>query len=475
MPQSNTSIKSEKLSNMDAMIWKLEESTGLVTVTGLLEFNEIPDMKNIKMIVEDRLLRHNRFKQKIAIVRGQLTWVEDELFNIDAHLHRIGLPTPCDNSAMQEVISHLMSQPLDQTKPLWQLHIIENPVTQKASFLARLHHSIGDGISLIKVLFSLTHLTPELSLEPLPKTEKKEQPKKEKNFLEDTFKGIEEALGAGNNLLQEAQNIVANKPNNFLDKIKSGFNSTLEAGKMFANTPEAAKLYKGKPSVMKKVTWSKAYDLKQVKAIRKASGATINEVLLSALTGAFRNHILHHNLKIREDFPIAIPVSLHDQKSMMSMEVELSNKIGALPLLLPVQEFEYSKILSIIKTRSEEMKKSPLPLASYNLANAIGGIIPKEIQQNISEVLGDKIMASVSNVPGPQIPLYCAGLKVEDMMFWIPQTRSIGMGVSLISYNGKVRMGITTDEAIVSDPEYIVSEFEDELQEMYIEICGEEA
>ncbi len=463
--------KTEKLSNMDAMIWKLEESTGLVTVVGLLEFDEIPDINNIKMIVEDRLLRHDRFKQKIVLKRGVLTWLEDELFNIDAHIHRIGLPMPCDNSALQEVISHLMSQPIDQTKPLWQLHVIENPLTEKATFLARLHHSIGDGISLIKVLFSLTHLTPELSLEPFPEVEKKVE--KQKTFIEETTQRFEEAMGVGENILKEAQNILSNKPDNLLDKLKSGLSSTLEVGKMLGNKPEAAKLYKGKASVMKRVAWSRAFDLKKVKAIRKASGATINEIMLAALTGAVRNHMLHHGLMIREDFPIAIPVSLHDEKSMMSMEVELANKIGALPLQLPVKEYDYDKILKIIHERSEEMKNSPLPLATYGIANAVGGILPKEIQNTVAEVLGDKIMASVSNVPGPQIPLYCAGCKVEDIMFWIPQTRSIGMGIGVISYNGKVRMGITTDEAIVSDPEYITSEFEDELAQMYEEICGE--
>lgn len=461
----------EKLSNMDAMIWKLEESTGLVTVTGVLELDQIPDINNIKKVVNDRLLRHNRFRQKIVVKNGQLTWVEDELFNINAHIHRIGLPSPCDNTALQEVISQLMSQPLDQSKPLWQFHIIENLVSEKATFLARLHHSIGDGISLIKVLFSLTHLTAELSLEPLPSFEKKEE--KELSFLESAIKNVEDALGAGNDLLQEAQKVVANKPDNILEKIKSGFNSTLEVGKMLGSKPEAAKLYKGKASVMKRAAWSKAFDIKKVKAIRKASGGTINEVLLAALTGAIRNHMLHHGIRIREDFPIAIPVSLHDEKSMMTMEVELQNKIGALPLQLPVQEFEHLKIIEIIKKRSEAMKKSPLPLASYSLANAIGGAISKEIQQNMAEFLGNSIMASVSNVPGPQLPLFCAGCEVEDMMFWIPQSHAIGMGISIISYNGKVRMGITTDDAIVTDPEYIVSEFEDELADMYEVMCGE--
>lgn len=463
--------KTEKLSNMDAMIWKMEESTGLVTVTGLLEFGEIPSIDDIKMIVEDRLLRHNRFKQKIVQKESKLIWIEDALFNINAHIHRIGLPSPCDNSALQEVISHLMSQPLDQSKPLWQLHVIENPITKKATLLARLHHSIGDGISLIKVLFSLTHLTPELSMEPYPEVQKKKV--KQKNFFEQTAKNFEDAMGIGENVLKEAKNILSNKPDNLFEKVKSGINSTIEASKMLTSKPEAAKLYKGKPSVMKRVAWSAAFDLKKVKAIRKASGGTINEVLLSALTGALRNHMMHHGLVVKEDLPIAIPVSLHDEKSMMSMEVELANKIGALPLQLPVKEFDYKKIISMIKERSEEMKKSPLPIATYSIANTIGGILSREVQQTITEVIGDKIMASVSNVPGPQIPLYCAGRKVEDMMFWIPQTRSIGMGISIISYNGKVRMGITTDEAIISDPEYLVYEFEDELQEMYETFCEE--
>ena len=158
--------KSEPLSNVDAAWLGMEDPTNLMMVTGILTFKEPINLQYLQEVLDKRFLKFDRFKQRIVQNRIPLTspyWEDDDAFDINAHVHRIALPAPGDQNALQDLVSDLMSTPLDFTKPPWQMHIIENYGEGCAIFM-RLHHAIADGMALIYVLLSLTDMTPEASL-----------------------------------------------------------------------------------------------------------------------------------------------------------------------------------------------------------------------------------------------------------------------------------------------------------------------
>src|SRR5438105_7390958 len=152
----------EPLSSVDAAWLRMEDPTNLMMVTGILLFEEPLDFRRVRTTLEKRLLPFDRFTQRVEEAPfgiGPPRWVEDEHFDLDSHLHRVALPRPGDQRALEDLVSDLMSSPLDMSKPLWQIHVIDG-YRGGSVFLSRLHHCIADGIALIQLLLSLTDESP---------------------------------------------------------------------------------------------------------------------------------------------------------------------------------------------------------------------------------------------------------------------------------------------------------------------------
>ncbi|HEX9370006.1 MAG TPA: wax ester/triacylglycerol synthase domain-containing protein, partial [Roseiflexaceae bacterium] len=153
--------RSELLSPMDQAWLRMEDPTNLMMVTGVLTFDRPLSFERLRATLEHRLIgRFDRFRKRVVVANGMARWETDPNFTLSAHLHRIALPAPGDQGALQELISDLMSTPLDFTKPPWQYHLIEN-YGAGCVVLERLHHCIADGIALIHVLLSMTDDSPD--------------------------------------------------------------------------------------------------------------------------------------------------------------------------------------------------------------------------------------------------------------------------------------------------------------------------
>src|SRR4030081_1719025 len=150
------------LSNVDAAWLRMEDPTNLMMVTGILVFEEPLDPRRVRAVLEKRLLTFDRFRQRVVEAPfgiGPPRWVDDDRFDLDAHLHRVALRAPGDQAALEELVGDLMSTPLDMSKPLWQIHLVEG-YGGGSVFLSRLHHCIADGIALVQLLLSLTDSSP---------------------------------------------------------------------------------------------------------------------------------------------------------------------------------------------------------------------------------------------------------------------------------------------------------------------------
>ena len=147
-------------------------------------------------------------------------------------------------------------------------------------------------------------------------------------------------------------------------------------------------------------------------------------------------------------------------------EIRIHNKIGMLSVELPVHIKDISKRIAYVREKTKLLKHSIEPVLIYNLLNILADVIPAPLEQKFSDFMGTRIAGVVTNVPGPKNAIYFAGSKVKDIMFWVPQTSPLGIGVSIISYNNRVCLGVVTDTNLVKEPDEIIDGYYKEFETM---------
>jgi WS/DGAT/MGAT family acyltransferase len=431
----------------------MEHPTNLMMVTGVLIFDQLLNFDRLRATLEQRLLSFDRFRQRVVTAGGVAHWEADPHFTLSAHLHRIALPAPGDQATLQELVSDLMSSPLDFSKSPWQFHLIEG-YGQGSVLVTRLHHCIADGIALVRVLLSFTDQTPDQPIGAEPPTVRngREPSTGPIATVNATVRAAEKLLDQGIDTLLE--------PARLAETAKLGADGALALSRLLLMSPDPRTVFKGELGVAKRAAWSDLVPLEAVKAIGQAAGATVNDVLLAAVAGALRRYLqgrgeLAEGLELRA----AVPVNLRSPNEPPT----LGNRFGLVFLTLPVGADDPLDRLYDLKERMEAIKGSPEALVTFGILNAMG-MAPDQLQEIAVGLFGSKATAVMTNVPGPRQTIYLAGAPIREFMFWVPQSGRLGLGVSILSYAGQVRLGVATDAGLVPDPEAIVKGFQEEIE-----------
>lgn len=456
------SPRTEPLSNVDTAWLHMEDPANLMMISAVTAFDEPLDFERLRATIQYRMLRFDRFRQRVVEPKlrpGKPYWETDPHFDLDAHLHRIALPAPGDKATLQSTISDLVSMPLDYSKPLWQFHLIEN-YGVGCALLVRLHHCIGDGMALAHVLLSMTDTDPDA---PWPAAEPEEERPARWNPLPAMFKPASEALkttrSLSETLIDESLATLTN-PAHALDLLKLGTSGARALGKLLLIPPDPPTVFKGSLGVQKRVAWSDPILLGEVKAVGHVTGGTINDILLTAVTGALRRYLQRRGEPVAGlDVRAVVPVNLRPLDEVP----DLGNRFGLVFLSLPVGIGDSLDCLFELKARMDEIKNSPEAIVAFGILNAIG-MSPAEIEDVVVRIFGLKATAVMTNVPGPRQTLYLAGQPIRDVMFWVPQSGRLGLGVSIMSYDGEVRLGVATDAGLIPDPDAIIAGFHEEFQ-----------
>ncbi|MDP2133305.1 MAG: WS/DGAT domain-containing protein, partial [Sulfuritalea sp.] len=237
-----------------------------------------------------------------------------------------------------------------------------------------------------------------------------------------------------------------------------------ELAKLLAMPADSPTSLKGKTSTVKRVAWADPLPLAEVKALGKALGCSVNDILLSAVAGALRAYFLQKGEAVQDvEVRAMIPVNLRSAKD----EGTLGNRFGLGTLSLPVHEANPFARLFIVRERMNELKGSYQPPLTLAILAAVG-VAPKMVQQQFLDILAAKASTVMTNVPGPKQPLYLAGSCLDQCMFWVPQSGDIGIGVSILSYNDNVQFSLITDRHFVADPETITPLFAAEFEKMLL-------
>jgi diacylglycerol O-acyltransferase / wax synthase len=247
----------------------------------------------------------------------------------------------------------------------------------------------------------------------------------------------------------------------------SGFAAaTAKDGRALAKTlftpPEHDNALRGKLGVRQKVTWTDRIDFDEVKAIGRATGTTVNDVLVAAVTGALRRYLIDRHSLV-DELRAMVPFNVRPLDQPLPRE--LGNQFGLVYLQLPVGIRGREQRLTAVHERMESIMHSPEGAVSYGILGLIG-MTPPQIERRLVDMFASKCTLVLTNVPGPQQPVYFAGTPVTGIIPWVPAGGSIGLGVSLFSYNGRVTVGVRADAGLVSDPDEIIDAFERELEAM---------
>jgi WS/DGAT/MGAT family acyltransferase len=448
------------MSNVDAAWLRMDHPTNLMTITAVMVFSEKLDFGAFKNLIEDRLLPFDRFRQKVVdspVPLRSPRWVEDDTFNLNSHLIRVGLPEPAEKIELQDLVSQLMSTPLDPTKPLWQFQFIEKYRTGSA-VVARLHHCIADGIALVRVLLSLTHE----SRKAKSRSSRSRKPPAAGFWLPEVVNDAMYSVRKATGKVVDSGVRTIMQPERLWELITTGVSGAGVLTRLLTMPADPPTAFRGELGTAKRCAWSDLLPFDPIKKLSQRLGATINDVLLTAVAGALRSYLVDREADVSGlDVRAIIPVNLRPDDEID----ELGNRFGLVFLALPIGLADQGERLYELKRRMDALKKSSEAVVTFAALNAVGAA-SSEIESQIVGLLGNKATAVMTNVPGPRQPLFLAGAPLESMMFWVPQSARLGLGVSLLSYAGKVRIGVVSDAGLVRDPESIVARFEDEIRAM---------
>jgi WS/DGAT/MGAT family acyltransferase len=351
---------------------------------------------------------------------------------------------------------------------LWQFRLVEN-YHEGAALVARFHHCIADGIALVGVMHSLTDTAPDAPEEgaATPWVDGEDEDGGEDDFWQRIIAPMGDMLAKAIRLSGKAGvtslHLLAN-PERVFDYARFAAAIAGELAVLATMPEDSATRFKGKTGVAKRVAWSEPMPLGEIKAIGKVLECSVNDILLSCVAGALRQYLVDKGDEVDGvEVRAFVPVNLRDPGD----EQQLGNRFGLVALVLPVGiEHPFMRLYEV-RRRMLELKGSYQALVALGIL-AVVGMCPQPVQQQVLSILSDKGTAVMTNVPGPQRPLYLAGARLSQQMVWVPQSGNVGMGVSILSYNDGVQFGLMTDKKFVPDPHTIVSRFAPEFEKLVL-------
>lgn len=446
----------EPLSGVDAAWLRMDDPTNLMTITAVLVLDDPIELGTFKGLIEERLLGFTRFRQRVRDAENSARWELDPHFDLDRHVRRSALPGEASQPELKERVGELMSDPLDRSKPLWHMEVIED-YQGGSAIIVRLHHCIGDGIALVQVLLALTdeHFDPT----HFPPTE--DARSSIGGAVHGAWRAVKGVATAGRRLLAEGAESLRH-PSHALHRAKQGMSLGAALSKFAFLGIDSDTRLRGELQVAQTATWSAPLDLTMVKRIGHAIDAKVNDVLLGAVAGALRHYFEVHDEPTDEVVVRSIiPVNLRP----LEKAFELGNHFGLVYLDLPVGVSDRLERVLSVKTQMDEIKDSVEAGAAFGILELLGHF-PPAVEEQAVRFFGHKASAVITNVPGPQEQLHMKDRRVQYVMPWVPRAARIGLGISIFSYNGVVRLGIAGDAQLVPDPDTIIDGFENEFERL---------
>ncbi|HEY8372194.1 MAG TPA: wax ester/triacylglycerol synthase family O-acyltransferase [Pseudonocardiaceae bacterium] len=469
-------MPTNRLSALDASFLYLEEPTTPMHVGNVVVLRRPRtglDYDRLVASIEQRLALAPRYRQKVVQVPGRLArpvWVDDPDFDVTYHVRRSALPRPGRPEQLHELVARLMSRPLDPARPLWELYLVEGLARNRVAIVTKTHQAVVDGVTTPDIGQLVLDTTPT----PRELPEDLWMPGPEPSPVRLVLDAVTEAVRQPGEVVENVRAAAIDAAAT-VRKVGNALGGLLTAVRAAASpAPEGPLAVRG--STQRRFAVARTR-LDHYRAVRRAHGGTVNDVVLTVVAGALRNWLLSRGEAVTSSATVRamVPVSVRAPEdaavagSGRTGTVRVGNQVSAYLVDLPVGEPNPVVRLHHVSHAMRAHQESGRSVAASALVR-LSGLAPPTLHQ-----LGARAANSfsrrlfnlvVTNVPGPQVPLYAAGARMVEMFPVMPLAKGQALSIGVTSYDGGVYFGLNADRDGMSDVDVLAAMVEESLEEL---------
>ena len=459
-------MSSDRLTGLDASFLHLEDGASHMHVAGVMIFEgSPPPYDDLLEAIERRLGLVPRYRQRLAFVplgQGRPKWVDDPHLNLRYHVRSTALPAPGSEQQLKDLAGRVFAQQLDRDKPLWEIWLVEGLEGDRFAMLSKTHHALVDGVSGVDIMSVLFDTSPD----PAAPTDTGER-------------WLPRPLPSPVELLGEALMERATIPGELARTVRSVFRGPRRVAEGLRDAavgvgamawaglnPAPTTPYNKSIGPHRRYTWVRA-NLADLKAIKNELGGTVNDVVLATVAGALGKHLRRRGLNTDGlELKAMVPVSVRADVERGA----LGNRVAAMMAPLPVWCQDPVARLDIVREELKGLKSGGQAVGAQVLTE-LSGFAPSTVMGQASRVMARQRFFNVvvTNVPGPQIPLFLAGRRMIDPFPMVPLAKNQGLGIALLSYAGRINFGLVGDFDVMYD----LDDFADDIQDSLAELAAE--
>jgi diacylglycerol O-acyltransferase len=453
----------DRLTGLDSSFLHLERDSAHMHVAGCAVFEgPAPAYEELVAEIESRLHLVPRYRQRLAFVplnQGRPVWVDDPHFKARYHVRHTALPRPGGDDELKRLAGRAFSQALDRTRPLWEIWLVEGVAEGRFALLSKTHHALVDGVSGVDIATVLFDTSPA----PMP-------------VAPPDHEWVPRPLPSGAQLLADALLERAVAPREIVRGVRAALRGPRAvAGKLAESLAGVgalawAGLQAAPPSPFnvrigphRRFTWVHG-DLARFKAVKNALGGTVNDVVLTVVTAALGRYMRLRG-HATEDVMLKamVPVSVRADIERGA----LGNRVAAMWAPLPVGITDPVELLHTITNSTQELKRSGQAVGAEVLTH-LSGFAPPTIMAQAARLQARQRLFNlvVTNVPGPQIPLYMLGRELQTIYPMVPLAENTALGIAIMSYHGQLNFGLVSDYDALADVETLAEELHSSIEEI---------
>ena len=419
-----------------------------------------PDFGDLVAHVQRRLNLVPRFRQRVTRTPLGLdnpVWADDPRFDIRWHVRRAALPRPGSMAELRELVGQILSQPLDFERPLWQLYLIEGLEGRRHAYISKTHHALVDGVSAVDVGTIILDPSKDGTEVTVP-DEPWEPDQPSQGML--LVRGASERIARPIRTARKAARTTVTMPRGTARNVMQ---TTQAFAGLAAGGPKASQTFMNQEIGRDRRVAYVQTELDLLKQARGDTEATVNDVILAGAAGGLRRFLVRRNQRLPEHIVALVPMSVRrdDERN------ELGNRIATLMVALPIRERDPAARLETIHATTQRLKSSKQAQAASLVIEATGWT-PPTINRVLAGALARPLNWNlvVSNVPGPQVPFYLLGRRIEAIYPFVPLSpQGHALSIGIVSYDGGVFFGLAGDREVLHDIDSLAQDLADALDE----------
>ena len=453
---------SDRLTGLDTSFLHLERDGAHMHVAGTAIFEgPIPEYREFVEHVESRLHLVPRFRQKLRFIPlnlGRPVWEDDPHLNLNYHIRHTSLPPPGDDDQLRTLAARVFSQRLDRSKPLWELWLVEGLEDGRFAVVGKSHHAMVDGVSGVDITTVLYDAEREPSDPPAPAHDW--LPRPERSAAQLFGESVIERLTSPTEIVRGARALVRG-PRQLAERAREALGAMGEFAGAGLSAPSSP--FNVEIGPYRRFAWVRA-DLEDFKLVKDELGGTVNDVVIAAVTGALGRYMRSHGESTHElELRALIPISVRSADERGA----LGNRVSAMMAPLPVWCEDPVERLGYVRDSMGDLKSSRQAVGA-SLLTELTDFAPPTIAGQAARLQARQRFFNlvITNIPGPQLPLYVLGREMEATIPMVPLAKNQAVCVAIMSYNGQMNFGLTGDYDAMRDLDALAEDLEESIAEL---------